>query len=87
MINFCKCHHATLKCNQLNEVAQYKTVCSRSLLQLHNAVGGVLWSGNRLCLSLCVMVLYYTKFKNSCLVGAKIPLSLLYREPKFTSTV
>ena len=52
MINFCKCHVT------LNEVALYKTVCSRSLLLLHNALGGVLWSGNRLCLGLCVMVCF-----------------------------
>ena len=34
-----------------------------------------------------IIQLYYTKFKNSRLVGAKMPLSLLCREPKCTSTV
>ena len=34
-----------------------------------------------------IIQLYYTNFKNSRLVGAKMPLSLLYREPKCTSTV
>ena len=31
--------------HQLNEVAQYKTACSWSLLLLHNTVDGVLWAG------------------------------------------
>ena len=39
---------ATCKCNWLNEVTQYKTLCSWSLLLLHNTVGGVLWAGETL---------------------------------------
>ena len=38
-------HRTTCKRNQLNAVVQYKTVCSWSLLLLHNTVGGVLWAG------------------------------------------
>ena len=33
------------KHNQFNEVVQYKTVCSWSLLLLHNTIGSVLWAG------------------------------------------
>ena len=29
-------------CNRLNEVAQYKTVCSCALLLLHNTIGSIL---------------------------------------------
>ena len=30
--------------DQLNEITQYKTVCSWSLLLLHNPIGSVLWA-------------------------------------------
>ena len=33
------------RANMYNEVVKYKTVCSWSLLLLHNTVGGVLWAG------------------------------------------
>ena len=63
---------STCKRNLLNEVAQYKTVCSWSLLLLHNTVGGVLWADEKRTRdalqlsSYTVLSVIYAKYASSC---------------------